>query len=102
MRKQAVIFLLLAAVVLPAFAATKRPVVAPQDTSQLGPDAQLERRIVQAVYEKFGNVAAAHVWVQAKDGEVIVRGGFSEMMKLQVLNRVRRVDGVKSARWGMI
>jgi hypothetical protein len=53
------------------------------------------------VREKFGNVAAAHMWVEAKDGNVVMHGFFAEMMSLQVASRVRRVEGVKSARWGV-
>ncbi|HEV7428524.1 MAG TPA: hypothetical protein VGQ46_19380 [Thermoanaerobaculia bacterium] len=107
MRKQISVFLLIAAVALPAFARTgpghrKVPLVAPPDISRLTADEQLEQRVVGAIYEKFGTVAAVDVWVEAKDGEVIINGGFSEMMMLQVLNRVRRVEGVKSARWGFI
>jgi hypothetical protein len=107
MRKQISVFLLIAAIALPAFARTapacrKLPVVEPAEISQLSPDERLERRVINAVAEKFGNVAASHIWVHANDGVVIVRGGFSEMMRLQVLNRVRRVEGVKSARWGII
>jgi hypothetical protein len=98
MRKQIAVFLLIAAVALPSFASVT-PV--PREPQKLSADAQLERRIVHAVYEKFGEVAAAHVWVVAKDGEVVVRGAFSETMRFQILNRVRRVDGVKSARWGI-
>jgi hypothetical protein len=107
MRKQISVFLLIAAVAIPSFASTdpgfrKVPIVAQPDVSRLTADEQLEQRVVQAIYEKFGTVAAADVWVKAKDGEVIINGGFSEMMMLQVLNRVRRVEGVKSARWGLI
>ena len=98
MRKQIAVFLLIAAVALPAFASVT-PV--PREPQKVSADAQLERRVVHAVYEKFGPGAAASVWVEAKGGEVVVRGAFSEMMRFQILNRVRRVDGVKSARWGV-
>src|SRR4051794_3931208 len=101
MRKISVAFLLIAAVVIPSIARTgpgfrKAPIVAQPDISRMTADEQLEQRVVNAIYEKFGTVAAADVWVKAKDGEVIINGGFSEMMMLQVLNRVRRVEGVKS------
>jgi hypothetical protein len=107
MRKLSVAFLLFAAVALPSFARTgpgyrRLPITAAPDISQLGPDAQLERRVVDAVYQKFGRDAAASIWVHADRGEVIVNGGFSEMMMLQVLSRVRKVEGVKTARWGLI
>ena len=98
MRKQIAVFLLIAAVALPSFASVT-PV--PREPQKISADAQLERRIVHAVHEKFGALAAANVWIEAHDGEVVVRGGFSEMMRFQILNRVRRVDGVKSARWGI-
>ena len=53
-----------------------------------------------AVREKFGDVAARHMWAEADNGNVVLHGIFAEMMSLQIANRVRRVEGVKSARWG--
>jgi osmotically-inducible protein OsmY len=99
MRKQVIIFLLIAAVAVPSFASLT-PI--PRQPQKASADVQLERRIVHAVYEKFGVGAAASVSVEAKGGEVIITGNFSEMMRFQILNRVRRVEGVKSARWGFI
>jgi osmotically-inducible protein OsmY len=98
MRKQTFIFLLLLAVALPSFTSV---VTAPRSTSRVAADVQLEKRVMTAVREKFGNVAAADMWVEAKDGNVILHGAFAEMMSLQIASRVRRVEGVKSARWGV-
>jgi osmotically-inducible protein OsmY len=98
MRKQTFAFLLILAVALPSFASGV-PVAPP--ASRVSADVQLEHRVMTAVREKFGNVAAAHIWVEAKDGNVVMHGFFAEMMSLQVASRVRRVEGVKSARWGV-
>src|SRR3954469_14800421 len=98
MRKQVIIFLLMAAIALPSFASLT-PV--PRAAQKASADVQLERRVVDAVYQKFGVGAAASVSVEAKGGEVIVVAPFSGMMRFQILNRVRRVEGVKSARWGV-
>jgi hypothetical protein len=97
MRKQAVIFLLIAAVALPTFAAG---VLVTRTTPRVAADVQLEQRVMSAVREKFGDVAAAHMWAEAHDGNVVLHGIYAEMMSLQIANRVRRVEGVKTARWG--
>ena len=71
--------------------------------AQVSPNAPLEARVVDAVRQKFGNVAAKHVSVEAsKDGQIVIRGNFTEAKRLDVLSRIRRVPGVKSARWGLI
>jgi hypothetical protein len=68
--------------------------------ARVSADVQLEQRVMTAVREKFGAVAAAHMWAEARDGNVVLHGIFAEMMSLQIASRVRRVEGVKSARWG--
>ena len=95
MRKQISVFLLIVAVALPSFA-TLTP-VSPQ--TQAVSDAQLAQRITHAIYEKFGRAAAAETRVEVHDGNVILHGYFAELMSLQVASRVRRVPGVKTARW---
>ena len=96
MRKQIAVFLLIAAVALPSFA-TVTPV--PRQTQAVSADAQLAQRITHAIYEKFGRAAAAETRVEVHDGNVILHGYFAELMSLQVASRVRRVPGVKTARW---
>jgi len=95
MRKQTVVFLLIAAVALPAFASVTP---APRQTQALSTDAQLAQRVTHAISDKFGR-AAAGIGVEAHDGNVVLHGMCAEMMALQVAQRVRRVEGVKSARW---
>jgi hypothetical protein len=97
MRKQAVIFLLIAAIALPSFASSA---LVTRTTPRMAADVQLEQRVMTAVRDKFGDIAAADMWAEAHDGDVVLHGIFAEMMSLQVANRVRRVEGVKSARWG--
>ena|SRR5258707_384486 len=98
MRKQAVIFLLIAAVALPSFASVTP---APRATQAISADAQLAKRVTHAIQEKFGRAVAAQIAVEVHGGNVLLhyRGTFSEMMTLQVASRVRRVEGVKSAEW---
>jgi osmotically-inducible protein OsmY len=95
MRKQISVFLLIVAVALPSFA-TLTP-LSPQ--TQAVSDAQVAQRVRHAIYEKFGRAAAADTWVEVHDGNVILHGYFAELMSLQVASRVRRVPGVKTARW---
>jgi osmotically-inducible protein OsmY len=96
MRKQIAVFLLIATVALPSFASVS-PVS--RRTQAVSADAQLAQRVTHAIYEKFGRGAAAEIGVEAHDGNVVLHGIFAELMSLQVLTRVRRVEGVKSARW---
>jgi|GEM_PF-1867602 len=96
MRKQAVIFLLIAAVALPTFASFT---AASRQTQVVSADAQLAHRVTHAIYEKFGRAAATDVSVEVHDGNVVLHGVYAELMTLQVASRVRRVEGVKSARW---
>jgi len=96
MRKQTVVFLLIAAVALPTFASVTP---APRQTQALSADAQLAHRVTHAIYEKFGRTAAVEIGVEVHDGNVVLHGIYAEMMALQVASRVRRVEGVKSARW---
>jgi hypothetical protein len=98
MRKQIAVFLLLAAVALPSFASV---IVGAPTTPRVAADVQIEHRVMIAVREKFGDVAAAHMWVEAHHGNVVLHGYFAEMMSFQIASRVRRVDGVKSARWSL-
>lgn len=95
MRKQIAVFLLIAAVALPTFASVTP---APRQT-QASADAQLAKRVTHAIYEKFGRGPAAAIDVEVHDGNVVLHGIYAEMMALQVASRVRRVEGVKSARW---
>jgi osmotically-inducible protein OsmY len=95
MRKQAIIFLLIAAVALPSFASVTPT---PLATQTISADAQLAQRVTHAIQEKFGR-GAAGIGVEVHDGNVILHGMLAEMMAMQVANRVRRVEGVKSARW---
>jgi osmotically-inducible protein OsmY len=62
-------------------------------------DVQLAKRVTHAISEKFGRGPAAAIGVEVHDGNVVLYGIYAEMMALQVANRVRRVEGVKSARW---
>ena len=96
MRRQAIIFLLIAAVALPTFASVTP---ASRQTQALSADAQLAHRVTHAISEKFGRGPAAAIGVEVHDGNVILHGIYAEMMSLQVASRVRRVEGVKSARW---
>jgi osmotically-inducible protein OsmY len=96
MRKQVIIFLLIAAVALPSFASVTP---APRQTQAVSADAQLTQRVTHAIREKFGREAAAETRVEVHDGNVVLHGYFAEMMSLQVASRVRRVPGVKTARW---
>jgi osmotically-inducible protein OsmY len=95
MRKQISVFLLIVAVALPSFA-TITPV---SRQTQAVTDAQLAQRVTHAIYEKFGRKAAAETGVEVHDGNVVLHGYFAELMSLQVASRVRRVPGVKTARW---
>src|SRR3954466_16363386 len=99
MRKQTFIFLLIAAVALPSLASVA---TARHSTTHQSADLQLEQRVMTAVREKFGDGAARHMWAEANDGNVVLHGIFAEMMSLQIASRVRRVEGVKSARWGVL
>ncbi|HEX3577790.1 MAG TPA: hypothetical protein VHY33_04430 [Thermoanaerobaculia bacterium] len=94
MRKQAIIFLLIAAVALPSFALAT-PAARQTQTSA---DVELENRVTQVIYEKFGRVAPG-IGVEVHNGNVILNGRVREVVSLQVENRVCRVKGVKSARW---
>jgi osmotically-inducible protein OsmY len=96
MRKQIAVFLLIAAVAIPTFASITP---APRQTQALSADAHLARRVTHAIYEKFGRGPAAAIGVEVHDGNVVLHGIYAEMMALQVASRVRRVEGVKSARW---
>lgn len=96
MRKQTVVFLLIAAIALPTFASVT---AAPHQTRALSADEQLARRVTHAIYEKFGRGPAAAIGVEVHDGNVVLHGIYAELMALQVASRVRRVEGVKSARW---
>lgn len=97
MRKQTFIFLLIASVALPSLASF---VTVRRSTSPKPADVQLEQRVMTAVREKFGDVATRHMWVESDNGNVVLHGIFAEMMTLQIASRVRRVEGVKTARWG--
>jgi len=98
-RKQIAFFLLIAAVALPSFAFATP---APRQTQAVSADAQLAQRITHAISEKFGRGPAAAIGVEVHDGNVILHGFYAEMMAAQVAQRVRRVDGVKSARWSPV
>ena len=93
MRKQAIIFLLIAAISLPSFG----EVLVTRSMPRVAADVELEHRVMTAVHEKFHGVG---MWVEAHDGNVIMHGIFAEMMSQQIASRVRRVEGVKTARWG--
>jgi len=95
MRKQIAFFLLIAAVALPSFASVTPT---PRATQAISADAQLTQRVTHAIQEKFGR-GAAGIGVEVHDGNVILHGMLADMMSMQVANRVRRVEGVKSVRW---
>ena len=96
MRKQTLVFLLIAAVALPSFASVAP---APPQTQAVSADTQIANRVTNAISEKFGRGSAAAVRVEVHDGNVVLHGMYGEMMAMQMANRVRRVEGVKSARW---